>query len=54
MSEHTGKTISVEEADRFLAEIRALMKQHGLNFGPACELWAKKQAWKKEQKDGTT
>jgi len=52
MSEHTGKTISVEEADKFLAEIRALMKQHALNFGPACELWARQQARKKEQKNG--
>jgi len=43
MSQHTGNTISVEEADKFLAEVRKIMKEMELNFGPAVEVWSKRQ-----------
>ena len=47
MSQHTGKTISLEEADKFLAEVRKIMKERELNFGPAVEIWSKQQQEKK-------
>jgi len=49
MVEHTGKTIPVEEADKFLAEIRKIMQEQKLNFGPAVEFYTKM----KRDEDGT-
>jgi hypothetical protein len=49
VSEHTGKTVSLEEADRFLKEVRKIMLDRALNFGPAVEEWSKQQQKKQAQ-----
>ena len=49
MSEHTGETVSLEEADRFLKEVRQIMRDKELNFGPAVEEWSKIQQKKQAQ-----
>jgi hypothetical protein len=51
MSQHTGRTVSLEEAEAFLREIRKIMLEHETNFGPACEIYSKRQQSKKEKKN---
>jgi hypothetical protein len=44
-----GKVMTAEEADKFLAEIRKIMSERQLNFGPAVNYYMEQQA-KKEKK----
>jgi hypothetical protein len=51
MSQHTGKTISLADAEAFLREIRKIMLEHQTNFGPACEIYGKRQQEKEKKNE---